>query len=97
VVQALNGAVLCDAALPAGPRGRQLGAGRRKSFGSFRQPGGTARSEPDRRGVQRHHLAAETFNPMSSLRASVGKLATTVSPRRKRNGGHNNDEHHCDQ
>ena len=68
-----------------------------KSFRSFRQPRGTACSEPDRRGVQRHHLAAETFNPMSSLRASVGKLATTVSPRRKRNGGDNNDEHHCDQ
>jgi hypothetical protein len=97
VVQSFNRAVLCDAALPARPRGRQLGAGRRKSFRSFRQPRGTACSEPDRRGVQRHHLAAETFNPMSSLRASVVKLATTVSTRRKPNGSDNNDEHHRDQ
>jgi hypothetical protein len=78
VVQTLNGAVLCDAALPAGTRGRQLGGRRGKSFRSFRQPRGTASVGPDRRGVQRHHLTAKTFNPMSSVRKiAVNKTVVT--------------------
>jgi hypothetical protein len=97
VVQAFDGGVLSDAALPAGSCGPQLGTGGGKSLSSFRQSRGADCSGPDRRTVQHQQLAAETFHPMPSLRAGVVKLATTVSARRKRKGGDNNDEHHRDQ
>jgi hypothetical protein len=97
VVQALDGRVLSDAALPARPRGPQLGTGGGKSLSSFGQSRGGDCSRPDGRAVQHQHLAAETFNPMPSLRTGVVKLATTVSARRKRKGGDNSDEHHRDQ
>ena len=96
-MQAFDGSVLRDAALPAGPRGSQLSTGSGESLSRFRQSRGANCSGPDRRTVQHQQLAAETFHPMPSLRAGVVKLATTVSARRKRKGGDNNDEHHRDQ
>jgi hypothetical protein len=97
VVQAFDSSVLSDAALPAGPRGPQLGTGGGKSLGSFRQPRRADRSAPDRRTVEHQQLAAETFNPMPSLCAGVIKLATMVSARRERESGDDNDEHHRNQ
>jgi hypothetical protein len=97
VVQAFNGSVLSDPALPAGPRATQLGTGGGKSLSGFRQSRGADRTRPDRSAVKHQQLATEAFNPMPSLRAGIVKLATTVSARRKRQGGSNNDEHHGDQ
>jgi hypothetical protein len=93
-MQAFDGSVLSDAALPAGPRGPQLGTSGGESLGSFRQPGWADGSAPDRRTVEHQQLAAETFDPVPSLCAGVGKLATMVGPRCNGEGGDNNDEHH---
>jgi hypothetical protein len=97
VVQTFTGSVLSDAALPAGPRGPQLGTGGGETLGSFGQARGADCSAPDRRTVEHQQLAAETFDPVPSLCAGVVKLATLVGARCKRKGGDDNDEHHRDQ
>jgi hypothetical protein len=97
VVQAFDSSVLSDAALPAGPRGPQLGTGGGEPLGCFRQPRGADCSAPDRRTVEHQQLAAEPFNPMPSLGAGVLKLATMGGAHREREGGDDNDEHHRNQ
>ena len=97
VVQAFHGGAFSDTALPAGPRDTQFGTGGGESLCSFRESRGANCSRSDRRGIQHQQLAAEAFNPVPSLRASIVKLATAVRARSKREGGDNNDEHHRDK
>jgi hypothetical protein len=94
VVQSFDGSALSDPALSAGRGGPQLGTGGGETLGSFAQPRGPGCSAPDRRTVEHQQLAAETFDPVPSLCAGVGKLATMVGPRCNGEGGDNNDEHH---
>jgi len=83
VVQAFHRRFPCHAALPRGPRDRELGTGSGESLGSFGQACSSSRPEPGSGPVKHEQLAAEAFNPMPCLRTGVVELAATVRASRE--------------